>query len=373
MNHARSRRDLVRHEVRRILEKTPAFGWLPGPRRRQLAYGMVAVGEALADREWLLQAPASEVAAKNIQEIQEKIASSPSMVEAMGNPLGGYKASAEEQGSAILTNTIQNVDFPSFVSGLIQGVFQAIVQSSIQQMEAYEQLVMALVQSAKEFGAQNYSNQQAGDYLTSNYPQAFKKDSDGRVVAKDGGTLSKEDARALGVSQNTDPSDPDAMSQLNSAAKTIMGRQRQQMLATLVMMGINRIIVTDGRINAKVVFDLQATDSTTSKFKAGVNYDSTTRSHMEAKSSKLLSLLAGSMSGSTDVTTNLKVMSALDTTSDSKAELKARLSGEVDVNFKSETFPLERLVPSEKVQEIRARSNPNLPRSSEGAKTEASG
>ena len=39
-----------------------------------------------------------------------------------------------------------------------------------------------------------------------------------------------------------------------------MARSRQQMLASMVMLGINRIVVTDGLINAKVVFDMRATD-----------------------------------------------------------------------------------------------------------------
>ncbi len=33
------------------------------------------------------------------------------------------------------------------------------------------------------------------------------------------------------------------------------------MLATLVMLGINRIVVTDGKISAKVMYDFQARDN----------------------------------------------------------------------------------------------------------------
>ena len=55
-------------------------------------------------------------------------------------------AKAPEFGQAVragveqMANLVEKVNFPSFVSGLIQGVFHSIVDSSIQQMEAYAKL-----------------------------------------------------------------------------------------------------------------------------------------------------------------------------------------------------------------------------------------
>mgnify|MGYP002149795662 CR=1 FL=1 len=40
-----------------------------------------------------------------------------------------------------------------------------------------------------------------------------------------------------------------------------LARGRQQLLATTIMMGINRIIITDGRINAKLKFNFSAQDT----------------------------------------------------------------------------------------------------------------
>ena len=55
-----------------------------------------------------------------------------------------------------------------------------------------------------------------------------------------------------------------------TAAKLEMARGRQKLMALMVMLGINRIIVTNGRINAKVVFDITASDYAKRMAKAGM-------------------------------------------------------------------------------------------------------
>jgi hypothetical protein len=58
------------------------------------------------------------------------------------------------------------------------------------------------------------------------------------------------------------------------------------------------------------------------------------------------------------------VGSAVDETSESKAEVKARLSGEVRVNFKSDFLPLEKMATPEMMSVIQGNStpfNPNPP------------
>ena len=118
-----------------------------------------------------------------------------------------------------------------------------------------------------------------------------------------------------------------------------MARSRQQMLASMVVLGINRIVVTDGAINAKVVFDLKASDQAERKARASL-YD--------AQSSMNRNVSAGGVNfgwgaaGTTNVNEQrhiTTVSSAVDESSESKAEVKAKLSGEVRVNFKSRLLP----------------------------------
>lgn len=109
-----------------------------------------------------------------------------------------------------------DVDFPDFVSNLLNGVFDAIVDSSIRQMEAYAKLVAGVAKSLDEFTNENISDNEARDHLLDRLPQFFPKSS----------TRTKRRVR--------------------------LASSRQQLLATMVLMGINRIVVTDGRISAKL-------------------------------------------------------------------------------------------------------------------------
>ena len=65
-----------------------------------------------------------------------------------------------------------------------------------------------------------------------------------------------------------------------TAARLQMAKSRQQLLASMVMLGINRIVVTDGTINAKVVFDMRAED------KAKRNYTALDERHAKRSASQ---------------------------------------------------------------------------------------
>ena len=69
-----------------------------------------------------------------------------------------FKALPPETQSAVTTNTVAvtsyiagaappNVDFPPFVAGLVHGVFDSVVDASVQQMEAYVALMKNVAQT----------------------------------------------------------------------------------------------------------------------------------------------------------------------------------------------------------------------------------
>ena len=112
---------------------------------------------------------------------------------------------------------VGEVDFPDFVSDLINGVFDAIVDASIRQMKAYAQLVGGVAKSLAEFSDTNISDNRARGHLVDEFPDFF-------------GKLTKKSKRL----------------------RVRLASNRQKLLATMVMMGINRIVVTDGTIRATV-------------------------------------------------------------------------------------------------------------------------
>ena len=112
---------------------------------------------------------------------------------------------------------VLEVSFPGFVADLMKGVFDAILKASIDQMKAFARLIAAVAKSLEQFRDQNISDNQARDFLTEQFPD-LKLDPP-KLKAR-------PPARRLATS-------------------------RQQLLATMVLMGINRVVVTDGRIRAR--------------------------------------------------------------------------------------------------------------------------
>ena len=77
---------------------------------------------------------------------------------------------------------IQSVDFPAFVTGLIAGVFQAIVDSSIRQIEGYADLLAAVTSSVDRFVHNTQTEGDARGYLTEKFPTLFERCADGTIA-----------------------------------------------------------------------------------------------------------------------------------------------------------------------------------------------
>lgn len=166
----------------------------------------------------------------------------------------------------------QRVDFPKIVGELIQSVFRAIVDSSLQQIRAYGELIANVARSADQ-SAQDDIEDSVRDWLAGTYPDAL-----GVGVSQTGGCLNSMRAaqqpgkrvlrakgdnpqrltdisRALGMDEPvTDISDPDEEARLVIAARVQIARERRQLLASMVLMGVNRVVVTDGTIAAKITW-----------------------------------------------------------------------------------------------------------------------
>ena len=144
------------------------------------------------------------------------------------------------------------------------------------------------------------------------------------------------------------------------AARLQIARGRQQLLASMVVLGINRIVITDGLIHAKVIFDLRASD--TAKRRATASMHDSEQQHFGTKAQTSYGgwFTPVDASMSTEYSTDhvATVQSSVDETSESKAEVKAKLSGEVRVNFKSDYFPMEKLASPEMMAAIQGNAKP---------------
>jgi hypothetical protein len=154
---------------------------------------------------------------------------------------------------APMDGLIDAVDFPGFVADLINGVFDAIVDASIRQMEAYADLVDSVAKTVDRFIDDNVSDDEARDYLLDTFPDVFAEGgAKGPPIKRRRGAAKGRWRLALSLLglPKTDPK-PDAdtrSKRLIQAARRHRIRERQQLLATMVLMGIQRINDPRGRI-----------------------------------------------------------------------------------------------------------------------------
>ncbi|MCB9762532.1 MAG: hypothetical protein H6739_22225 [Alphaproteobacteria bacterium] len=392
------------HSIRQALGEAPAFRQLPEDRRRAMSENLDSVlaylGDPNAGDPSLRAAPAQAMATPRGG---RTVAANPNNAPT-GRRRDGVSGRAIDKGVESFSRLVKTVDFPQFVSGLIEGVFTSIVDSSIRQMEAYGDLLESVVKSVSQFADENFSDEDARDYMASSFPNELEisQDDDGPLLAMKEGLDSggmPDFSAFLGGDAPEAPDTRESEAELLRQAKLKLARSRQQQLATMVLLGINRIIVTNGQINAKVVFDVEASehvdlsesqarkDTAVQQDKSGSNFNASYNSeHSGSREGTFDGNVSGTTSGGTAYDGKYKStgksnfssklglgyssnksqvrtrVSTLDTktsregTEDIKA--KAQLTGEVRLNFKSETFPLERLADGGGLDLINAKANP---------------
>lgn len=361
----------VRLPVRQLLQSSPGFRALPPARQQELAHDMVRVAAYMANPDGLAReelTPGKSVLAHAQADAVDAAKGKAS--DKIGTFAGkDFEAGAMRQGVDNLTRAIDKVDFPKFVGSLIQNVFQAIVDASIQQMEAYAAMLKAVSQSVDQFAQDNITVNNARDWLVQTFPDdleidASNADSDGgspviNLKADDAdGALARINQQMGLASPLTDISDPDQEARLVQSARLQMARSRQQLLASMVLLGINRIVVTDGAINAKVIFDLKTEDVARRDARASLYDTKSSRNRNVSGGGVMFGWGGGFSTNVNEQYARTSVSSSVDETSESKAELKTKLTGEVRVNFKSDYFPMEKLASPGMIAAIQGNSKP---------------
>lgn len=238
----------VRRRVRDLLTSSPSYRGLPPDRRRELAHDTVRVAAYLVDPHGLLAAEFRSPLLAGVVSTQG----------AKGKTRGVAKVAPD----AIAMNPrsidalVAAVDFPGFVAGLIEGVFGAIVNASIEQMEAYAALIAAVAKSVDEFAKATISDESARDALVDAFPDAACWAGTGtrrlKLHAPAGSPSLTRLAAAIGLREPVAaPQKPGEVRRVVAATRRRLARNRQQLLATTILMGINRIVVTDGSISPK--------------------------------------------------------------------------------------------------------------------------
>jgi hypothetical protein len=375
---------LVNTQVRALLESSPAFYALPAEKQAQMRNDMekiAAYSAALIQDEWaaserLGQTPVlrqtTTIIPAESQGAETTGGGAPvrAQAKAKAPPADEFSPRAASQVAKITKDTLNAIAFPTFVADLIKGTFQAIVDASIQQMEAYANLLANVAKTVDQFMADNISDNNARDYLVAAYPGHFKietSEEGARVKVRDNADeLAKPDLRGtFGLQEDVDLDDESAEQKLVPAARRKLAQSRQQLLSTMVLMGINRIVVTSGRIRATMGFRIDAKDVAHAQSASQFDWKNETKASAGGG-------LVGWLSGGPRVETKNTVAYVSSTKKDSSDELnvEADLTGEVDLKFKSDYFPMERFAKPEMLALIQGHTpNPvaNTPTTASGA------
>ena len=401
--------DQTRSRVREMLTRSRAFLALPPEERRKVAHDTVNVFHFLGDDALLemlggpvaMNAPsayAQAQAGNGSDDAGSQVSTSSaegtvpvtSVTHATAEPPeDAFRAGAAREGAAVAGAMLQSVNFVEFVGGLIQNVYVAIVDASIKQMQAYGEMVASVAKSVDEFKRDNITANQGRDYLVDQFPDLFDISTEGdffgegkgepRVVLREGvddREAAERVSRELKLPGEQQPRglDSDTLEKIIvPAAQMQLALSRQRLLATTLLMGLQKIVVTDGRISAKVMYNFRSKDVMSRRTRAvdfeygdqmktkrkgawdrgdeGYQYD-----RSGSGDDRKTSIDRGKRwsKGHYQTTTEpvIEMQSVTTETTTGSLEATAALAGAVDINFKSETVDLNKLADTIQMNQI---------------------
>lgn len=229
---------------------------------------------------------------------------------------------------------MDEIAFPAFVASLLHGTYDAIVDSSIKQVEGFAELVSAVAKPLDQFASENVTSGQVRAWLVEQYPQDV-------TLVEDRGSYTLAALRR--PDEDDDAPSPawlgdygaggEALTaelleeQVLPAARTRVAQNRLSTLSTMVLLGMQRVVVKDGTVSAALKFRAAAAD------RAAVQYATSNDPQT-----------GGTQWGTRGSEGAITTVSTVAVNAQTDSELKAEVTGNVRINFASETLPLDRFV-----------------------------
>ena len=210
---------------------------------------------------------------------------------------------------------LDEVDFPTFVRDLITGTYDSIVQSSIQQMDAYTKMYKELAKPLAAI-AREISEADALGQVAADDPLRFTMGGDGALTDNDTG-------------MKLDTSN-DEVQKLMFQAKLKLAKERRLLLRETMLMGINRLVVEKGTIKAGLVFAVRSNEA----FQGAEKKTDIVQRGSQGGGSFFGLFGGGANKKSTTITVSSRELKT-------NTELAATITGSVEVNFKSDYFRLD--------------------------------
>lgn len=349
----------IRSAVREVLERAPHYQTLSAADRQSLAKAMVKVSALAADlisEEGQAQSELDRQGS-GMTLAHAQAAQAPPLARAQDQ--AAFGASADR--IAGTTQAVLNaVSFPRFVTDLINGVFRAMLDSSSQQMQQYVQLLNAVSSSAEGFERTQFGLAQVRQWVADHFPETIEYDApdpaDGppdpeevaniKLRLKPSASMpGEEEVRAtlgMGPEESLDASNPE---QLVPLARRYLARQRQQMLATMVMLGMQRIVIDSGRITAAMRFHIDT--------RSAASEDKGSQFSMQNRVKASGSFGIGPWGASAEIENNIGYVSTQRSQSTEEMNTDLDLNSSVELNFRSDYLPLNQMAAKAQADRVR--------------------
>jgi hypothetical protein len=363
---------VVRDTVRALLVASPGYAELDADRRRALAHAMVQVCHVAAGliREEAESDHDARAAATAESEMRRTAPRGIAQALSAGSEFSGVSA---ERVAGTTKAILNAVSFPRFVTELINGVFKAMLDSNAQQMNSYVELLNNVAASTEGFADSNVGASRAREWLIEKYPGSYELEGDDPDEAPPAtpeeraerqaeqrertvrmrGNASPPSEQALRVDlgipegESVPSGDPERV--LVPLVRRRLAKSRQEMLATMVQLGMQRIVIDSGRITASMRFHIDTRSAAQddrgsrldfeNKLNADVNYGGVGPWGVHA-----------SMQNTIGYVSTQKTQ----TTEEMNTDLD--LNSSVELNFKSDYVPLNRMAGPGQAEAIRANS-----------------
>ncbi|HEY0598242.1 MAG TPA: hypothetical protein VGD20_20690, partial [Sphingopyxis sp.] len=333
--------EAIRHAVRSQLTASEAADKVDPQARRDIANALVRIAHAaklLDDEAAPAPAPAAPSRAMDADD--------------------HFSSTAVDRVAASTRQILGAISFPRFVSELINGVFKAMLDTNQAQLQQYVELVRGVSQSLDGFASMGGGDDAAKRWLAERFPASYEieaPDPDDRPDPDDepeplrlitrGAAPSADALRtALGVEPDTEmPSG--SPSELIPFVRQSLARNRQQMLATMVQMGMQRIVIDAGRISAGMRFHIDASSAAAEQNTSAFD----TRTTVGASAS----VGFGWWSASASVNSTIGYVATNDTRTSQDLNASADLTSSVELQFRTDQVPLDRIASENTVERLR--------------------
>jgi len=233
------------------------------------------------------------------------------------------------QGSTQAFNElVDSVDFPKFVADLMKAVFDANLKVMKSQTDDFIRLMREATKSTADF-VKKVKDDDTFAYLAETKGNQFNIMLERQADGSQKMALTNPEGEKLDVEDN------EVKAKIMDA-KIAMAKEHRAALREVLLMGVTRLVVEKGEIEAAVEFKITANRSST-KTHQDQNVNTTTL-NLEYGGG-LMGAIFGGPSGSLSMTnTNIQINTS---SKDAKDDLTAKLMGKVNIKFKTDYFKLD--------------------------------